>query len=441
MTHNPFFYGNPVDSANFFNRRGPLRRVVGRLVGGGQSTAIVGEPRTGKTSLLHYLDGPKEIKADLYGERARHILFSYLDTQALGGQFTAAQFWEQALSPLEPIPSGPDSSLARQHHLCRENEFGLFTLETLFRLLKLEGRRLVLLLDEFDTLLHHPVLNKAEFFGGLRSVASRSDGALALVIGSRLPLTALNAQMWEIYPTGSPFVNFFAEITLGPFPARDVTALLNQAGDRFKLEDRRAIRAVAGGHPFLLQAAAAAMWDAWDEGLDDAVRRRRYVGQRLYREQELHFADTWRVWSPAMRQAFITVALAHTAHLLPQREFLTEAFIAGLRDFGPELDDLAMAGLLAQDERVRGGWRVVPQAMLWWLADELVRAVRTDTPFENWLRAQELDNLLTRKEREQLGEVVRGTVQVLQQGATTLIETFAKGLGEGTAKGLTGGGG
>ncbi|MFN8458568.1 MAG: hypothetical protein U0401_28595 [Anaerolineae bacterium] len=35
-----------------------------------------------------------------------------------------------------------------------------------------------------------------------------------------------------------------------------------------------------------------------------------------------------------------------------------------------------------------GGWRIGPQAMLWWLADELARAVRPDIPFEEWLRAR-----------------------------------------------------
>lgn len=404
---------------------------------GGQSTAIVGEPRTGKTSLLHYLTGPKEGREALYGEQTSQLLFAYLDTQLLGGQFTAPQFWEQALMlGLEWLAQAkPDTALAQQYQLCQDNDFGPFTLEALFRLIKGDGRRLVLLLDEFDTLLHHPVLNSAEFFGGLRSLASRSEGALALVVGSRLPLSQLNARTQTFNPTGSPYFNIFAEITLGPFPEKDVAELLSRAGDRFSPWDKRAIRAVAGGHPFLLQTAAAAMRDTHEDGLTDATDRRRAMGQRLYRENKWLFADTWRVWTPALRKAFTTVALAYTARLLPQREFLTDAFIAGLRDFGPELDDLDAAGLITRDEQVRGGWRVAPQAMLWWLADELVRAVRADTPFEAWLRAQELDHLLTHKEREQLGQVVRGAVQVLGQGATTLVEAFAKGLGESLAGG------
>lgn len=52
---NPFYYGNPIPSEQFFNRRSQLRRITSRIVNQGQSTAIVGEPRSGKTSLLLYL--------------------------------------------------------------------------------------------------------------------------------------------------------------------------------------------------------------------------------------------------------------------------------------------------------------------------------------------------------------------------------------------------
>jgi hypothetical protein len=437
MTPNPFISGNPVDSANFFNRKQPLRRVVGRLLSGGQSTAVIGEPRLGKTSLLKYL-AAREKGAELYGEQAERLLIAYLDSQVFGGRYTAAQFWEQAFTSADlelALGSSPNPLLAERYRLCRENEFGPFTLEALFRVLKIQGWRLVLLLDEFDTLLHHPILNSAEFFGSLRSLSSRCEGALALVIGSRLPLAQLNARTQAFNPTGSPYFNIFSEITLGPFPEKDIHELLNRAGERFTVWDKRAIRAIAGGHPFLLQAAAAAMWDLHEEEITEMIDRRRAMAKRLYNENRWLFADTWRFWTPPVRKAVTTIALAHTGQLLPQREFLTSAFIAGLRDFGPELADLATQGFISRDERVRGGWRIASQAMLWWLADELARAVRPDIPFEEWLRAQELDHLLTKKEREQLQQVVRGAAQLLGQGATSLIEAFAKGLGESLAGG------
>ena len=41
---------------------------------------------------------------------------------------------------------------------------------------------------------------------------------------------------------------------MGPFPDKDINDLLNQGSERFTPQDRRSIRILAGGHPFLLQA-------------------------------------------------------------------------------------------------------------------------------------------------------------------------------------------
>ena len=85
------------------------------------------------------------------------------------------------------------------------------------------------------------------------------------------------------------------------------------------------------------------------------------------------------------------------------------------------------------------GCRVRPQAFLWWLADELVRTVRDETSFEEWLQKQELGFLLTRGEKEQLGKAVRAVADLLKGGVTTLVEAAARGVGEGVAKGMIGG--
>ena len=266
--HNPFFYGNPVPPDQFIGRRRALRRVVNRIINHGQSTAIIGEPRSGKTSLLDYVKA-LETRAELYGRHGERLLFSYVDGQALGSTFTQFQFWEYTLQPLEERITDPLSPLAKAYRTCRKNDFGAFVLERLLAQMREAELRLVLLLDEFDALLYHEVLNSTEFFGGLRSLASRGRGALALVIASRSPLTALNKKTQELSRTGSPYFNFLDEITLGPWSNKAVTDLLNRAGDRFTADDRRYLAKVAGGHPYLLQAAASELWGAYAEGVDD----------------------------------------------------------------------------------------------------------------------------------------------------------------------------
>ena len=520
---NPFFYGAPVPADLFVGRERELRRIAGRIANRGQSTAVVGEPRSGKTSLLLYLDSP-EARAKFYGTRGDRLLFSYLDAQTLGGQFCQAQFWECALRPLyeRAVAPDPETLLAQTYRICRENEFGAFVLERLLAQMLPTGWRLVLMLDEFDVLLHHPILNCAEFFGSLRSLATRSQGALALVIASRRSLASLNKATQPFSRTGSPYFNFFSEITLGPLPYRAIARLLRRAEGCFTLDDCRFIREVAGGHPYLLQVAASEQWEVHSECEDDPTRRWQRVGHSLYQEAALTLGDTWQFWPPAVRWAFTNVALDHMSCLLNlhaagatpvesvpthadliklfetlekrfgeedlqtlcfylnvdydnlpaggratktrelisylrRRERIPDLLDTGtklrpdiawedvldgngvapgfpsilperslIRDFDPELRLLSKQGFVAEDPTIPGRRRVRPQAFLWWLADELLRAARDEASLDEWQQEQGLDGLLTRSGKEQWGNAVCAVCGALKDGAGTLIETATK---------------
>ena len=324
---NPFFYGAPVPVDLFLDRRQELRRITGRIVNRGQSTAVVGEPRSGKTSLLLYLES-LEAQAKFYGAGGERLIFSYLDAQTLGGQFTQTQFWEYALRPLHEraVALNPGSPLAQAYQVCRENNFDTFVLECLFAQMGQTDWRLVLMLDEFDVLLYHPVLNSAEFFGGLRGLTSCSRGALVLVIASRRSLASLNKDTQQLSRAGSPYFNFLGEITLGPWPNKAVDELFDWGRGRFTPDDRCFIAEIAGGHPYLLQVAAFELWEAYEEGEDDPDQRRRGVGHRLYDEAARTLGDIWRLWSPETRQVFATIALAHV-NSLAQRGVCSEVII------------------------------------------------------------------------------------------------------------------
>ena len=81
----------------------------------------------------------------------------------------------------------------------------------------------------------------------------------------------------------------------------------------------------------------------------------------------------------------------------------------------------------------------LPNLMVWWLADELVRAARqgsSDQPFEEWLQAQEMTNwLTTRKQRDTLASFAQKTGELLLEGTGKFIESFAEGLGSGLSGG------
>ena len=433
---NPFFYGNPVTPERFLDRRRELRRIISRIVSGGQSTAVVGEPRSGRTSLLLYLSA-LEKRTELYGESGDLLVFSYMDAQTLGGEFSQAQFWEYALRPLRErvIATHPNSQLAQSYELCRDNDFGCFVLERLFSQVEASGWRVVLLLDEFDVLLYHPILNSAEFFGSLRSLASRTRGALALVIASRRSLTDLNEATQQFSCTGSPYFNFLAEATMKPLPNNAVTELLRQAEGRFTPEDNRLIIEMAGGHPYLLQAAASELWEAYAEFPDDLDQRWRQTGQRLYRVALDTLSDIWRLWSPEMRKAFTVVTLAEMSGL-GQKKFRVKRLVRDLSDLGPELRTLKEHGFIVEDENIPGGWQVRPQVFLWWLADDLATMVRSEMPFGEWLQRQELGSMLAGDEKEQWGKAVQTAGVVFKEGVKVLVEATIQGFWSGAVTGV-----
>lgn len=433
---NPFFYGNPVSPDQFFGRRREVRRIVNRLVNRGQSTAIVGEPRTGRTSLLLYLSA-EETRKDLYGAEGERLLFSFLDAQTWGAEFDQVKFWEHALRPLydQGMRSNPNSPLSQAYQMCQDNGFGAFVLERLLAQMRTEGWRLVLLLDEFNKLLRHPVLHSGEFFGSLRSLASRSRGALALVVASRYSLESLNRDTLEFSRTGSPYFNFLDEIIIGPLADKDVAELLRRGADHFTADDRRFIMLVGGGHPYLIQLAAAALWEAYEDHEEDMPSlRRQQAGQSLYDEAAMIMSDIWRAWPPATRKAFAAVALAQIPWLLNERRFQTGSMVHDMADLEPELRLLKKHGFVTESAAIPGGWRVRPAAVLWWLADEVRRTIRPDTPFEDWLREQELDGLVTRKEKQRFDKALGATMVLLKGGVSVLIEAAAKGLGEAMVK-------
>lgn len=423
MSQSPFDHGGPVAPADFLNRQRELRRLLNRLEKG-QATAVVGQPHTGKTSLLRYvLD---KVKRDaIVGDKLEPCWFRDIDSHMLSKTFNQAAFWGHVLEPI--AVNFPDGDLRALYETARENGFGAFTLMRLFTALDDAGLRIVVMLDEFDALLSHPILNSAEFYGSLRSLSSRFS-SLALVIATRRSLNQLNVQTQEINPHSSPYFNVFTELRLGPLPKRDVAALLAQAGQRFDNKDREFITLASGRHPYLLQLTADIMWEAALEGVDS---RERYtqVAEELQIQSEGHFADTWRSWSNAERKVVMAVSLAQMTTLAEDHYFDFANLIEDISDYSPEIRGLEKSGTIAEIQKDK--WQVTQRALLWWLADEIKRQVRDEATLESWLESQELTGVLTQQEKRDMMKVLGKLAGFLGHGASSLIEAFAKGVGEG----------
>lgn len=304
---NPFRYGKPVHPDDLVGRAGALALICDRLYNA-ESTAVVGQPHIGKSSVLRYLRDSERLDAHLGRADVRFLAIS-LDCHQLAGSYQPADFWAFVLDRIEGTVEL--QAVHRQIEVVRRSAFGSLTLGRLFDLLAAEGWCVVLLIDEFDTLLYHPNFNTAEFFGALRSLTVNTE-SLALVTASRLTIAEMNRRSAEINPLGSPFFNTLIEVRLMPLTDAEVETLLDRAlantGVSFSDEDRAYLQQAAGGYPFLVQMIGAALFDAYLRGLgSDSLRQ---IDDSLRVMAEAYLDDIWRHLDDELRAPLRALAWA-----------------------------------------------------------------------------------------------------------------------------------
>jgi len=408
---NPFIYPGPVPLDRFVGREQEIHALLSRIATG-QNTALVGEPNMGKSSLLQKLAECPDCHGRL-GEQAERTIFVFQDCHLLPGSFAPADFWQQVLSEIHL--GCPDPNIRRAvDWAATKGEFGSYALNQVFRVVSQELWRVVLLVDEFDSLLNHPGFNTAEFFGALRSLATR-HGGLALVTASRLPVAEMNRLSEALNPYGSPFFNGFIEVNLRPFGDDDANSLLARAlegtGVTFDGPDRDFLHTMAGGHPFLLQAAAGALYDAIVAGKQGAARYQE-AGRTFYKQTVDHFADLWKHLDGRARTAATILCLGEL-----QGRVAGQAFDAGdIGDLGRyhdklrDLEDQGLVELWKADGRQadwqnwvfwRGErWRVSSRRLVWWVSDQVLAREAVD--WDAWLDAKRYGLVLTHEEMETL---------------------------------------
>ena len=393
---NPFWHGTPVPLEKFIGREEKLRSITSRI-STGQSIAISGSPRSGKTSILYYLMAPEK-QVELYGDDADKLIFSYLDTVSWDNQFDKTKFWQAALAPLSQYIQdnaniSPD--LAKAYQTCQENEFGTFVLERLFAQLKRINKCLVLIIDGFDLLLYQPVLrNSTEFFGGLRSIASHGREALAVIIAINLSVNQLTTKVQDFARCGSPYFNFMDEIILGPLFPTEINKILNLAQERFTPDDGVLIKKIVGGHPYLLQVFASCLWEV-DERTD-SIQRQKQAVKDFYLKIEGTLVNIWDSWNDSTQQAFMSVAFAQFAQMewlkrtFQRQGIEVESISKQIPRLKSELELLKKYGVLIEDERVAGGGRIYSEILLhFYFNKKLKLEYRKKLPPEIW------DKLLT----------------------------------------------
>jgi serine/threonine protein kinase len=286
----PVQCGRPIkDPANFFGRERELRRLRGYLRGL-HSVSIVGSRRIGKTSLLLQLCHPNTT-TQLEPDPSRYALV-YVDCQGL--KELDAEGWRSLLVSrvaeglgIVPTPRVRDG----------------FHFQDIFRQLLGGGRRVVLMLDEFEDLASNPHLN-ADFFSGLRALGS--GHSLAFVTASRLPLIELTYHDSNVL--SSPFFNIFVTLKVRLLDEKAARALLGHPQAGFSPETVDFLLELTGPHPCFLQLAGYHAFEWQEAGILDETARER-VREEMEEAVEPHLRHGWEHLSQPARSALVTLPL------------------------------------------------------------------------------------------------------------------------------------
>lgn len=190
---------------NFSGQSQLIRRILSRIgAERPQSVAVIGGPKSGKTSLLEHL---VTLRESVPGDRM-FILMKGRDESLAG-----PEGFLRKCADLIPLGESLPPSLG-VYELLKEK----------VEILGHQNRALVILLDDFHLITSSPVF-PLEFYSFLRSLANNYN--LAYVTTSRLELQKLCSHR-EIQE--SPFFNIFTNMHLGPLDRDGALSLLREAG-------------------------------------------------------------------------------------------------------------------------------------------------------------------------------------------------------------------
>lgn len=425
----PYFQStHPVTEEMFFDRKKEVKSIV-RCIQSYQSTAIVGHSKSGKTSLLYFLKNQEN--RHLYGECRERLVFQFLDAQMFEESFSQANFWENALDALVLYHQVNHSNQAvlSAYNDCKNNGFSSFLIERLFANIQASGKQLVLFIDEFDVLLEHPLLNRNEFFGSLRSIASRYNKALTLVIATQLPLSLLHEKSIGLTRMGSPYFNFFNEKFLPPFSAKDADEFLICSGCDFLPFERRFLYEISGGHPSLLQAGGQALLIVKEEemSIPDGFE---FAGNEVFQNAHSSLSRDWHFLSAETQKVISIVAINEAPVLLGEHRFDINKLTTSLSDYPAELRFLENQGYIAKNDVGQSGWEIKGKVILWFIIEETLKSVRIRNDLGNYFIKEEWRGLLKTGEQEQMITAMNKLSTMLKGG----INVFVKALVESSIK-------
>ncbi len=229
----PFLAFTQIPPSAFNGRANAINLVCNQLAASEfRSTALVGGPYTGKTSLLQYLASQKA--------QADHPLLKqswniYISGDLIGSTATPAHFWASCFREIQRQvdPGDLKDDVAKMAERTRQGDFDIFHLEDFLDKCYDENQKLVLFIDDFVNLLRNANFwPPSDFFHQVRNLAHRVPRTLAFVVGTPRPVR----ELWDSSKNASPFYNSLLSVSIGRLTESEAKELVKGGFAALNLE-------------------------------------------------------------------------------------------------------------------------------------------------------------------------------------------------------------
>jgi len=320
MVENPFYYNQPVEPSDFVGRWSLVNDILNDLIRvRADSWAIIGGRRFGKSSVLKILEHGLQSRLQKLLPQERSVFPVLVDlkgSEIENEQKVYARILQLLYRALLRHP--PAASALREHNPGRELSVSYYEFEEKLDFLQTELKkelgavRLILLLDEVESIIKYPwsetLLNQ------LRSMIY--DGPLSNIV--KIVLTG-SAQVVQVRHEGSPLLNALKVVHLESLDAAGIGALMQRAG-WISAGVEKAIRALAGGHPFIAQYV---LHHLWKDGLTEVSEfQEEQVGNQMRQTRLSDFEGWWRAIGNSGQEAY--GVMARYSGWVHERELLAQ---------------------------------------------------------------------------------------------------------------------
>lgn len=303
MSTNPFM-SSPVPPQRFVGRKHEINKIQGRLLNQ-DSTSVIGERRTGKTSLLYFLEDP--MIRQKAGFSDMHI-FTFVNLQFLKGQCTPTDFWCEVLKAVKKSAQIPGFQ-QNIDRICALPAIEARNLKEILPKKNTDDFRFVLLLDEFEIIAQNDRFG-LDFYNGFRALLTSHN--LALVTASRRSLFDL---IVSDETRSSSFFNIFDNVFLLPFLDDDVKAFFSKYLAESEVEfndlETEFLLDWVGPHPYFLQMGSHLLYSLILQRQYEKLRFEEVDFKRQFRDSTAaqYMKKLWEISEPKQRVVLTLLSL------------------------------------------------------------------------------------------------------------------------------------